>query len=118
MDFGIETLATPATMIFCLSVYAVVFCIRKIVEGVGRRWDVANGHVWRGILLPLLPCLVGVGGGAAMPFFPYPEGITHWGARALFGLVCGFTSATVYQIAISIVRKQWPGVLPQSAGDA
>lgn len=117
MNFGIEQLATYQTLVFCIGVYAILFILRKVLEGVFRKQDLANRYYWREVLLPVLPSLIGMGMGIGMKFFPFPEGFTHWGQRALYGLVCGFASALVYKIAISIVRKQWPGTLPSIPGD-
>lgn len=115
--FGIETLATPATLIFCLGVYAILFLVRKLAEGLFKKYKLADNYYWREIVLPTLPSLIGVGFGLGMKTFPFPEGLTHWGPRALYGLVCGFASALVYKIALSIVRKLWPGALPSTPGD-
>jgi hypothetical protein len=116
MNFGIDTLATPATLILCMSIYAIVFCARRVLEGALRKYKFADNWFWRELALPVMPSVVGAVLGAFAKFFPFPEGFTHWGSRALFGLVCGFVSALVYKIALSIVRKLWPGVLPSTPG--
>lgn len=117
MNFGIDTLATPATLLFCIGVYAILFILRKVLEGLLKKYDFANNYYWREVVLPILPSVIGVVCGVGMKFFPFPEGFTHWGPRALYGLVCGFASALVYKIAMSIVRKLWPGATPSTPAD-
>lgn len=117
MDFGIQSLATLQTLIFCLFVYAVVFCLRKIAEGAGRKWDIRNNFYWREVALPVLPALVGAVTGVCFTSMAYPEGFGTVGARSIFGLVCGFASGLVYKIALSIVRKLWLGATPPQSGD-
>ncbi len=117
MNFGIETLASGQTLVFCLAIYAFVWCFRKLVEGIGRKTRIRYSYYWREVALPVLPSVIGAIAGATMSFFPYPEGLSHPGSRTLYGLVCGFASGLVYKIALSIVRKLWPGALPSTPSD-
>jgi hypothetical protein len=109
MNFGIDSLASWATLLFCMGVYITVFLIRRAAELLIK--GLVNNFYWRELVLLLLPPLLGVLLGVGLSTgFSYPEGISGWKARALYGLVCGFSSGMVYKIALSIVRRLWPGL--------
>lgn len=79
-------------VLFCVAVAAIMFVVRKLVEFVLQA--ARTNHVWRGLVLPLLPIAVGVG-------------LAHVeGKGILIGLAGGLLSGVVYRVVKEFLNKQ------------
>lgn len=106
MDSVLQGLLSLQFLFFCLAIGAVVFVIRQIVEYAMvnwwplKQWNAANkdSTIWRGLILPILPIMLGLGATVFAKSFPYPDGLTTTSGRLVFGLVAGFTSGIVVRL--------------------
>jgi hypothetical protein len=110
MDTGLEALLSWQFLLFCLSIAAITFVIRKIFEFVvldnpkmpGNR----TSRLWTELLLPIGPVFTG----AAVAFFakqyPYPSGISSASGRILFGLVAGLLSGLIYRVIRGMLKSK------------
>lgn len=73
-----------------------------------KGWAAANSNakVWRELLLPILPIVIG----PAITFFatgyPYPEGFNGSSGRVVFGLVAGFSSGLIVKLYNSFLSSK------------
>ena len=94
-DFDITQFATPGFVVFCLAIYAISFSVRRIVEGIFKKYALAERYFWREVVVVVLPVVVGLTIGAFLKAFPYPDGFTGHGSHMLYGLFCGLSSIGV-----------------------
>jgi hypothetical protein len=107
MEVGLDTLLGWQTVLLALGVYAFCVTLRKLLEGLFRKYALATNSYWRDVLLPVLPPLAGAIWGAVNLKYPYPVGLNGRMSHALYGLVCGFFSALIYRIVKSLMVKKW-----------
>lgn len=106
MDTVIEAFLSWQFLFFCLAIGAVVFVIRQIAEywmknwWPLKQWKAANkqAKLWRDLILPILPILLGQAAALLATGYPYPEGFSTLSGRIAFGLVAGFTSGLVVRL--------------------
>ncbi len=105
LDKMFEVFASWQTMFLCLSVFLLVFGIRRIVETAAP--VVKTNKWWNEVSLPLLPLIVGMVMGLLAKSFPWPVviGTSLW-ARGMYGAICGLASGWVYTRFRSIM-KNW-----------
>lgn len=114
MDTILQAFLTWQFLFFCLAIGAVVFVIRQVVEywmengWPLKQWAAANkdSRLWRGLLLPILPILLGQVGALLAKQYPYPEGFNSTSGRVVFGLVAGFTSGLVVRLFRSFLSDK------------
>jgi hypothetical protein len=114
MDTLLQAFLTWQFLFFCLAIGAVVFVIRQIVEywmengWPLKQWYAANkeAKLWRGLILPILPILLGQAGALLAKQYPYPEGFTSTSGRIVFGLVAGFTSGLIVRLFRSFLSDK------------
>lgn len=82
-------------LVLCLALSALIFAIRRLVEF--RFNTFTKGTLWRDLILPLLPLVLGTLIPLAAPMLPVPEGFASTSGRVLFGLTAGFLSGFVYR---------------------
>ncbi len=114
MDTILQAFLSWQFLAFALAIGAVVFVIRQLVEfwmanwWPLKQWMAANkdSKVWRGLLLPILPILLGQGAALLLHNYPYPEGFSTTGGRIVFGLVAGFTSGLFVRLYKSFLASK------------
>ena len=114
MDTVIHGFLSLQFLFFCLAIGAVIFVVRQVVEyGMEnwwplKQWNAANkdAKLWRGLILPILPILLGQVGALLVKGYPYPEGFSSTGGRVVFGLVAGFTSGLVVRLFRSFLSDK------------
>lgn len=82
-------------LVLCLALSALIFMVRKVLEF--RFQAFTNGKLWRELILPVLPLVLGILIPLAAPMLPVPEGFASTSGRVLFGLTAGFLSGFVYR---------------------
>lgn len=114
MDTVIHAFLSWQFLFFCLAIGAVIFVIRQVVEyGMEnwwplKQWKAAHkeAKLWRGLILPILPILLGQVGALLAKSYPYPEGFSSTSGRVVFGLVAGFTSGLVVRLFRSFLSDK------------
>ena len=114
MDTILQAFLSWQFLAFALAIGAVVFVIRQLVEfwmvnwWPLKQWSAAHkdSKVWRGLLLPILPILLGQGAALLLHNYPYPEGFSTTGGRVVFGLVAGFTSGLFVRLYKSFLASK------------
>lgn len=114
MDTILHAFLTWQFLFFCLAIGAVVFVIRQVVEywmengWPLKQWGAANkdNKLWRGLILPILPILLGQVGALVAKQYPYPEGFSSTSGRIVFGLVAGFTSGLIVRLFRSFLSDR------------
>lgn len=95
MDEVIQTFFSAQTILLCLGVYVITFVTRRVVETVWPK--VKFNRYWREIFVPIAPIANGAILGLVMKTWVYPDIVgTSWGARMMYGAVCGLFSAFLY----------------------
>lgn len=114
MDTILQAFLSWQFLAFALAIGAVVFVIRQIVEywmenaWPLKQWKQAHkdSRLWRGLILPILPVLLGVVGAYVGQNYPYPEGFATTAGRVAFGLVAGFTSGMFVRLYKSFLASK------------
>lgn len=114
MDTILQAFLSWQFLAFALAIGAVVFVIRQIVEyGMEnwwplKQWKQANkeAKLWRGLILPILPVLLGQVAAYFAVNYPYPEGFSSTSGRFAFGLVAGFTSGMFVRLYRSFLASK------------
>src|ERR1019366_808165 len=103
VEVGLENLINWQTVVFAITVYILVFLIRRIVEGIWKA--LVTNYYWNEIGLTVLPAIVGVTVAILFKSYPYPVHFTALGGRVMFGLGCGFFSGWAYANVKAVVKK-------------
>ena len=90
----LQTLFGWQFVIFGLTIAAIVYIIRTIVEYVIGR----NVRVWESLIKPILPIILGALLGLVFVTFPYPDQLTNNMDRLVFGMVAGLLSGLIYRL--------------------
>jgi len=108
MDTILEAFLTWQFLFFCIAIGAVVFVMRVIAEYVMANWAAAakESKLWRDLILPILPILLGQAAALLISQYPYPVGFTSQGGRLIFGLVAGFSSGLVVRLYRSFLSSK------------
>lgn len=114
MDALIQAFLSWQFLFFCLAIGAVIFVIRRVVEyGMENWWPLKNWNaankeakLWRSLILPILPIVLGQVGALVAKNYPYPEGFSSTSGRIVFGLVAGFTSGLVVRVFRSFLSDK------------
>jgi hypothetical protein len=111
MDPILQTLFSWQFVLFGMSVAAVMFVIRKIVEYlISTRTDLAkNSKLWNDLILPILPVVLGAVGALTIKQYPYPYGLTTNASRFIFGLVAGLLSTLLYRVFKALLFQKNDG---------
>jgi hypothetical protein len=83
-------------------------------------WTVAakESKLWKELLLPILPVVMGGLGGFIFKTYPYPDGLTTTGSRFLFGLVAGLLSGLFYRVVKAMFIQRIQTALPNATLDS
>jgi hypothetical protein len=88
-------------IVFGLAIAAVMFVVRTVVE-----YFVKNSKMWKDLILPILPVLIGGLSALLISSFPYPNELTSAGSRSVFGFVAGLLSGLMYRIIKSLLHQK------------
>lgn len=105
MDPILQILLGWQLVIFSLGIAAVIVVIRRIVDYILDNFTRFSQHtkIWNGLILPILPVLLGGIAGGVLSNFPYPDGLTVNYDRVIFGLVAGLFSTLLYKVINSLL---------------
>ena len=119
MDTVLQTLLSWQFVLFCLALAAMVFVLRKIAEYAMANWAAAkDSKLWKDLLLPILPIVLGPVAAFFAKRYPYPENLQSPSGRMAFGLVAGLLSGLVYRIIKSVLASKLPALLNKLPGAA
>lgn len=109
-----------AAFVFAMVVNIVSAIVRKIVEVISpslKDHSFVKTKVWRELLLPTLPVIIGALLALAIVSFPYPEVFAKTAImRVIYGMLAGFFSTWAYRIIKTLVQRKWNVELPDAAG--
>ncbi len=107
MDNIIITLLSWQFIFFGLAISAIVFVLRTIAEYVtSLKKPIQESGLWKDLLLPISPVIIGSVGAAILSSYPYPENITTSGARIAFGLIAGLFSGLIYRVIKALITQK------------
>lgn len=91
-------------MLFCLGIASITFVVRSTVEHllVGAK----NIRVWKELILPIFPVIVGALVSGFATSYPYPDGFDSTSGRTMFGLVAGLLSGLLYRVIKSLLSSK------------
>jgi hypothetical protein len=111
MDELLRIFLTWQFILYSLSIAGATFIVRRLLEFFVLNNPQLPGNsssrVWRGIILPFFPLILGTIGGVVVNSFPYPEGLggSHVG-RAMFGMVAGLFSGLLFRVINELLRMK------------
>ena len=112
----ITTHLVPA-LIIAMGIYLVCLFIRHLVEFFAPSLKVKDKKmsvIWRELILPFLPVVIGLTFTAFATFFPFPSVFgEHIVLRMIYGAVVGFFSGWAYRILKVIIQRKWEVELPE-----
>lgn len=100
MDTFLQFFSVPV-VVFCLFLFGIIFVQRKIIEHfLPQLKDKTYKFysLWRDVVLPVEPIIVGTALGHVLTFYPFPEIFQDSTSRAMVGFVCGLVCNVVYKI--------------------
>jgi hypothetical protein len=105
MDTIFQALFSWQFLLFCLAIAAVLFVIRRVFEYLleTRQIHAKNSKLWKDLILPILPVVIGPAAAYLAHQYPYPGGLTSGAARVAFGLVAGLLYGLVYRVLKSML---------------
>lgn len=112
MDTMLQALLSWQFLLFCLAIAAITFVVRKIAEYALDNPKIPTGkmtktsRLWKELILPILPVLMGPFAGFLAKQYPYPEGLQTVSGRLIFGLVAGLLSGLVYRVINSFLTSK------------
>lgn len=113
MDTLLHALLSWQFLFFSLAIGIVVFVVRQLVEyGMDNWWPLKqwkaahrDAKLWRGLVLPILPIVLGLAAALLAKAYPFPEGFATTSGRVVFGLVAGFTSGLAVRLYKSFLSS-------------
>lgn len=116
MDPILQTLFSWQFIIFGVAIAGVMFVVKRSVEYAIVNWSIFSkeSKLWNGLLLPILPVLIGAFGALIFKSYPYPNGLVTGGGRFIFGLVAGLLSTLFYRVINSLMVQKINTALPAS----
>jgi hypothetical protein len=117
MDPILQTLLSWQFIIFGLSISAVIFVIRTIVEYLMSQYAAIakESKLWNNLVLPILPIILGGLLGLFFKMFPYPDDLTLKWDRVMFGVVAGLLSTFLYGVIKSLLQQKIGSIVPGTA---
>lgn len=108
-----EALISWQFVLFCLSIAAITYVIRKLIEFFvldnPKMPGTRTSMFWRDLILPISPIVAGALMGAFIHRYPFPEHLHSTGGRTIFGLVAGLLSSQIYRIMTSMLKSKFGG---------
>lgn len=109
-------------IVLTLGIASITFVIRKILEFViinnpklpGNK----NSILWRSVILPVLPIIIGGIATFLSKSYPYPEllGASEFG-RVCFGLAAGALSTTLYRVILELLKSKITSITSYSEAE-
>src|SRR5258708_10975326 len=112
MDNSLSALFSWNFLLFSLGISALVWFIRTVLEYFYPKID--GNQLWEKLILPLMPLIFG---GVIAIFavkYPFPDGLTSFSARLMFGSVSGMLSGLLYQVIKGMLKEKIQGFINQS----
>ena len=100
----------------CLSIVSITAIIRQFVEFfLDKPWFPGSKFsvIYREILLPILPLILGIIAGVTIEKYPYPTELIGSGGRVIFWIVAGLLSGLIYKMIKGALVKQLPEEVAQ-----
>ncbi len=94
-------------LLFCVAAFGITSVIRTVVEYIIKRVLKESG-LWRDMILPILPVIVGGLMGWILKSFPYPESLANKDFRVVFGISAGLLCTLVYRVIVALINKKAP----------
>jgi xanthosine utilization system XapX-like protein len=91
-------------MLFCLGIASITFVVRSTVEHLLS--NAKEIKVWKELILPIFPVVVGAIFSLLATSYPYPEGFDSASGRTMFGLVAGLLSGLLYRVIKSLLASK------------
>jgi hypothetical protein len=104
MDNALNALLSWQFILFSLGIFAIVWTFRTIVEYIFPK--VIGKDLWEKLVLPLLPLGLGLTIAKFAVHYAYPDGLTSFSGRELFGLVAGMFSGLIYQVVKGMLKNK------------
>ena len=93
----LSQLFTLSTLVFCVTIFVLVWVQRRIIELTFP--EILNAKYWRELIIPIWPIATGSVVAAFMSSYPYPDIFKNtWSTRAAFGIFCGLFSGFIYRL--------------------
>ena len=104
MDTALNALLSWQFILFALGIFAIVWTLRTVVEFavpkvIGKTW-------WEKLFLPILPLVLGIVIAKFATNYAYPDGLSSFSGRELFGLVAGMFSGLTYQVVKGMLKNK------------
>ena len=93
-------------IVFSLAIAAIIFVLRTIVDYFVTKEKLKK--FWQGVLLPILPVIVGGVAALIIKAYPYPNDLDSTGSRILFGVVSGLFSGLFYRVIKTLIGIKAP----------
>ncbi len=113
MDDILKVLFGLPFIFFCLAISAVTVVLRKVIEYILENPRVPtskNSKIWKELVLPIAPVVIGPVWAFLAPTYPFSEHLTTGNARVIIGLVAGLFSGLVYRVVKAFVVKDVPAI--------
>ncbi len=113
MDDILKVLFGLPFIFFCLAISAVTVVLRKVIEYILENPRVPtskNSKIWKELVLPIAPVVIGPVWAFLAPTYPFSEHLTTGNARVIIGLVAGLFSGLVYRVVKAFVAKDVPAI--------
>ena len=108
LESALTALFSVEFLLFCLGVSGLVEIFRRLVEFFvldnPKFKPTRTSKFWREVVLPSSPTIFGLLITAFIDY-PFPENLTSFGSKLLFGLAGGLTSGLVYKVVKSGFKK-------------
>lgn len=116
MDPILQTLLSWQFILFSLSISAVMFVIKTVVEYLMDNWTVAakESKFWNNLIAPILPIVLGGAVGWVFKKFPYPDNLVLKWDRIMFGLVAGLLSTFLYGVIKGLLAQKISSIIPST----
>lgn len=101
---ALNTLLCWQFLLFSLGIFFITWIIRTVIEFLIPK--AINNKWWENLILPLLPCALGLLLASLAKAYPYPDNLAGLSSREIFGLVAGGLSTLIYKIAKGMLKQQ------------
>jgi len=107
-SFDFSSFFAWQTVVFCLALFAITYCIRKLIEILWKgalKDDTVASKLYSELFLFLLPLALGLIIAMFAKKYPWPVQVgVSYSSRGLYGLVCGMFSGVVYNRIRSLIK--------------
>ena len=104
MDTGLQALLSWQFILFSLGIFSIVWLFRTIVEYIAPK--ITQSGLWDKLILPVIPCFLGLVIAYLAKNYAYPDGISSFSGREMFGLVAGMFSGLTYQVVKGMLKNR------------